>query len=112
MGHGFFACGEGFFGTRIGWMGHGSFACGEGFFWNTDLTDGTRIFCLRRGIFLEHGFDGLDTDLLPPAWIFGTRIGWMEHGSFAFGGGIFWNTDWMDETRIFCLRLRFFGTRI
>jgi len=32
------------------------------FFWNTDLTDWARIFACGDWI-LEHGFDGLDTDL-------------------------------------------------
>jgi hypothetical protein len=41
--------------------------------------------------FLEHGFKGFDTDLSPAA-------------------GDFWNTDLMDGTRIFCLRLRFLNT--
>ena len=52
-------------------MGHGSFAFGLDF--------------------LEHGFKGFDTDLSPAA-------------------GDFWNTDLMDGTRIFCLRLRFLNT--
>ena len=56
------------------------------------IFDGTGIYRLRRGFF-------------------GTRIGRMGHGSFAFGGD-FWNTDWTDGARIFCLRLGFFRTWI
>jgi chitinase len=71
---------------------------------------GTWIF--EHGFFLEHGFDGLDTDLSPSAG------GFLEHGFDGWdtdllpSAWIFWNTDLKDLTRIYRLRRGIFGTRI
>jgi hypothetical protein len=67
-----------FFGTRIGGMRHGFFACGV-------------------GIFLEHGFDGWDTDFRLRREDFGTRIRRMKRMKRIFSPAAFLDfIEWAD----------------